>query len=103
MIKNTDFKLEEIFSSNDTNVIYFAYKNKLESIRVLIGFSQGFLGDNIVSRSRAEELTRLNHLEKEQLTQKEKETIEKILITEEIEGQSIFNYCIHKQCYKAFF
>ena len=68
----------------------------MESIRVLIGFSQGFLGDNIVSRSRAEELTRLNHLEKEQLTQKEKETIEKILITEEIEGQSIFNYCIHK-------
>ncbi len=63
---------------------------------MLIGFSQGFLGDNIVSRSRAEELTRSNHLKKEQLTQKEKETIEKILITEEIEGQSIFNYCIHK-------
>ena len=63
---------------------------------MLIGFSQGFLGDNIVSDSRAEELTRLNHLEKEQLTQKEKETIEKILITEEIEGQSILNYCIHK-------
>ena len=96
MIKNTDFKLEEIYSPDNANVIYFAYKNKLESIRVLIGFSQGFLGDNIVSRSRAEELTRLNHLEKEQLTQKEKETIEKILITEEIEGQSILNYCIHK-------
>ena len=96
MIKNTDFKLEEIFSSNDTNVIYFAYKNKSESIRVLIGFSQFFLGDNIVSKSRAEELTRLNHLEKEQLTQKEKETIEKILITEEIEDQSILNYCINK-------
>lgn len=63
---------------------------------MLIGFSRSFLGDNIVSDSRAKELTRLNHLEKEQLTQKEKETIEKILITEEIEGQSIFNYCIHK-------
>jgi hypothetical protein len=96
MIKNTDFKLEEIYSPNDANVIYFAYKNKSESIRVLIAFSQSFLGDNIVSDSRAKELTRLNHLEKEQLTQKEKETIEKILITEEIEGQSIFNYCIHK-------
>ena len=52
MIKNTDFKLEEIFSSNDTNVIYFAYKNKPESIRVLIGFSQGFLGDNDKKKKR---------------------------------------------------
>ena len=96
MIKNTDFKLEEIYSPDNANVIYFAYKNKLESIRVLIGFSQGFLGDNIVSRSRAEELTRSNHLKKEELTQKEKETIEKILITEQIKGKSIFNYCIDK-------
>lgn len=96
MIKNTDFKLEEIYSSDNANVIYFAYKNKLESIRVLIGFSQGFLGDNIVSRSRAEELIRSNHLKKEELTQKEKETIEKILITEQIKGKSIFNYCIDK-------
>jgi hypothetical protein len=94
MIKNTDFKLEEIYSPDNANVIYFAYKNKLESIRVLIGFSQGFLGDNIVSRSRAEELTRSNHLKKEELTQKEKETIEKILMTEQIKGKSIFNYCI---------
>jgi hypothetical protein len=32
MIKNTDFKLEEIYSPDNANVIYFAYKNKLESI-----------------------------------------------------------------------
>jgi hypothetical protein len=92
MIKNTDFKLEEIFSSNDTNVIYFAYKNKSESIRVLIGFSRSFLGDHIVSDSRAKELT----IGKKKLTQKEKEVIQEILITEKIEGQSIFNYSFHK-------
>ena len=28
MIKNTDFKLEEIYSPDNANVIYFAYKNK---------------------------------------------------------------------------
>ena len=50
MIKNTDFKLEKIYSPDNLNVIYFAYKNKSESIQVLIGFLQGFLGDNIVSK-----------------------------------------------------
>ena len=52
MIKNTDFKLEEIYSPDNANLIYFVYKNKSESIRVLIGFSQGFLGDNDKKKKR---------------------------------------------------
>ena len=92
MIKNTDFKLKETYCCDNFHVIYFAYENKSESIRVIIGFSKGFLGDNIVGKSRAKEIT----IEKKKLTQKEEKVIQEILITEEIEGQSILNYCIHK-------
>ena len=49
--------MEEIISSLGSFVIYFVYKKKSESIRVFIGFSKEFLGDNLISDSRVNKIT----------------------------------------------